>query len=351
MPAGDDFVFTEHVKQLSAGTTRIPDAVRKKLALRLKLMIRKRGLMNASARTFGYSGKYLGDPETLEEVVDDAYCHLFFGCGSRAGKQFAFLRKQVEAGNAIDPLIHQELRNFTHDLHRNAFPNDAGIYKNVLAAAKLIVADPENGVSMVDSPDRKVKLTSVLGMPGDTKKFADASSIERAIREDDEWSKTLGVVQRFSKKAIEGVSTGTLTIMLQGTRPILLQLLKEAISDLAYDPAETAAMTSAVNFIDEDSMNPEFVRTILDEDRYEVRQAKVDEFVQEGRRAIELLGCNSATTKKLLEILHCYAEKCRRAASSDFISQEQVRQDVGLKKQTMSDYMGKLRAALETIRL
>ncbi|QDV11493.1 hypothetical protein CA51_13570 [Rosistilla oblonga] len=350
MSTGDDTVFTEHVKQLGTGTTEIPDVVRKKLAARLKSMIRKRGLANLSATTFGYSGKFLGDAVTLDEVMDDAYCHLFFGTGARAGKQFAFLQKQVETGNAIDPLIQKELFRFVHDLHRNAFPNDSAIYKNVLAAAKMLVDDPENDVSLRDGNDRKPNLASVLKMSGDAQNFAETALIERAIRGNDGWHKTLGLVRRFSKKATCGVSEGTLAMMHQGTRPLLLQLLKESISDLAYDPIETAAMTSAADFTGEDTKGPEFVRTILDEDRYEVRQSKVDEFVHEGRRAIKSLGCNNTTTETLLEILHCYAEKCRRCACDEYISQEQVRKDIGLKKQTMSDYMGKLRAALETIK-
>lgn len=350
MSAGDDTVFTEHVKQLDAGTTEIPNAVRKKLAVRLKRMIQRRGLAKAAAATFGYSGKFLGDDEVFEELLHEAYSHVFYGVGNNAGKQLEYLKKQVETGNDIDPLIQRELANYVHDRHRKAFPSDAGVYKNVLAAAKSLVNDPEHAVSALGSAERKLKLSSLIGMAGDAKSSVDVASIERAIRNADGWHATLGCVRRFSKTATCGVATGTLAMMQQGTRPLLLQFLKEVISDLAYDPAETADMTSTANFPDEDGKNPQFVRTILDEDRYEVRQAKVDEFVHEGRRAIESLSCNTITIEKLLEILHCYAEKCRRASPDEFISQEQVRQDVGLKKQTMSDYMAKLRAALEKIR-
>lgn len=350
MSTSDEIVFTEHVKHLGAGTTEMPNAVRKKLAARLKRMIQRRGLAKAAAATFGYSGRFLGDDEVFDELLNDAYCHLFYGVGNHAGKQLAYLQKQVETGNAIDPLIQRELANYVHDLHRKAFPSNAGVYKNVLAAAKSLVNALEYAIVVLDSTERKLTLASLIGMAGDAKSSVDIAAIELAIRNGDGWHDTLGCVRRFSKKATCGVATGTLAMMQQGTRPLLLQFLKEVVSGLAYDPAETADMRSTADFPDEDGRNPEFVRTIFDEDRYEARQAKVDEFVHEGRRAIESLSCNTTTIEKLLEILHCYAEKCRRASPDEFISQEQVRQDVGLKRQTMSDYMAKLRAALEKIR-
>lgn len=349
MSTSDEVVFTEHVKHLGAGTREMPDAVRKKLAARLKRMIQRRGLAKAAAATFGYSGKFLGDDEVFDELLNDAYCHPFYGVGYNAGRQLVFLQKQVEAGNVVDPLIQRELANYVHDLHRQAFPSDAGVYKNVLAAAKSLINAIEYEVMVIGPTERKLTLASLIGMAGDAKSSVDIAAIERAIRNADGWHDTLGCVRRLSKKATCGVATGTLAMMQQGTRPLLLQFLKEVVSDLAYDPAETADMTSTANFPDEDERNPEFVRTILDEDRYEVRQAKVDEFVHEGLRAIESLSCNTITIEKLLEILHCYAEKCRRASPDEFISQEQVRQDVGLKRQTMSDYMAKLRVALEKI--
>jgi len=108
---------------------------------------------------------------------------------------------------------------------------------------------------------------------------------------------------------------------------------------------------SEATFPDEDQNNPEFVRTILDEHRYEIRQEKVTEFVLEGRRAIDALHASPSKTEKLKEILECYAEFCRHADPEKTITQEQVRKNVGLKKQTMSDCVKQLKLAVETISL
>ena len=59
---------------------------------------------------------------------------------------------------------------------------------------------------------------------------------------------------------------------------------------------------------------------------------------------------NPGITEKLKEILECYAEFCRHADPEKTITQEQVRENVGLKKQTMSDCMKQLRLALETMK-
>lgn len=90
----------------------------------------------------------------------------------------------------------------------------------------------------------------------------------------------------------------------------MLHSLKEAVAELAYEPARNEPMSAAPQFSD-DTDDPEFVQTILDEDSYEARQAKVDEFVHEGRIAIRSFGCDAHTTSKLLEILQCYPNQRR----------------------------------------
>ena len=87
MEANDDSVFTQHVRDLDRYITEIPTAVRRKLAIRLRKQLRRRGLLRCPAATFGYSGELLGDAETFDELVMDAYLQLFFGLGNNAGKQ------------------------------------------------------------------------------------------------------------------------------------------------------------------------------------------------------------------------------------------------------------------------
>ena len=350
MEANDTNVFTEHVKTLSRDTTEIPSAVRQKLTSSLKQLLRKRGLLKCSAGTFGYSGRLLGDAEPFDELLNDAYNHLFYGVGNAAGEQLDFLKRQVHAENEeIDRLIQRNLSNFVHDLHRNAFPSGAGIHKNVVAAAKELAEDPENEIGFVGGDLRDVDSHSVLGIAESGSSPVEIATIERAIRELVAWADVLKIIQRFSKAATIGTANGTLALIQAGKHPILLLNLERAIAKLAYEPAENALMTSDVVFSDEDAKIPEFVRTICDEDRYQERQAKVDDLVHEGRLAIANLACDQSTKETLIEILHCFAEKSRHCDSKKNISQAEVAREIGLPKQTMSDYMKKLRAALELI--
>ncbi len=348
MTADDGNVFTDHVKQLASGTTEIPDAVRKKLINRLSVVIRKRGLGNCSPAALGYAGTKLSDLEVIEELFNDAYCHLFFGIGKKPGSQLNYLKQQVETGNPIDPLIQHGLNNYVHDLHRKAYPEDKGIYKNLIAAAKALVEDPQTAVVCIS--DTEVSLDTLLGISGDSPQSVEAFEIEHAIRQADIWHEALGIVTRYSKTATSRTAAGILNTIESGVHPLLLRLMKQVISNLAWEPVEAAVFDTEATFPDEDQNNPEFVRTILDEHRYEIRQEKVTEFVLEGRRAIDALHASPSKTEKLKEILECYAEFCRHADPEKTITQEQVRENVGLKKQTMSDCMKQLRLALETMK-
>lgn len=350
MEENQDSVFTEHIRDLDQNTTEIPIAVKQKLAARLRRLLRRRGLLGCSASTFGYSGKRLGDDDVFEELLMDAYLHLFYGLGSDAGKQHAFLLGRVQAGNQIDPLIHYKLREFVHDLHQTAFPANSGIHKNVKAAAKQLDEDADNNVTLIGVRTDGVNSDSVLRTPTSGVSLIEQAIIATSIRKSEIWHDVLKIVQRFSRTATDGTARGTLELIQDGQHPFTLRTLEQALSDLSYEPAENAPMSSEAVFADNDANCPEFVRTILDEHRYEVRQAKIDEFVHEGRLAIRALAYNDQTTEMLLEILHCYAEKSRHCDPEKSISQAQVARDIGLPKQTMSDYMQKLRAALEAIR-
>lgn len=350
MVMSDDEVFTEHVRTLDRGTTEIPTAVKGKLSDRLRRKLRKRGLLYCAASTFGYAGKRLGDADVFDELLMDAYLHLFFGLGANAGKQLEYLRRQVAAGNQIDRLIQHKLSEFVHDLHRAAFPADAGIYKNVIAAAKHLDEEPDNEVSILDHRNGDLSLDSVLGTPSSGGGLVEQSVITGAIRISGIWHAVLKVVHRFSRAATAGTASGTLELVQNGLHPFILQALKQAISESIYEPAENASMSSEATYPDEDTDCPSFVRTILDEHSYEARQAKVDEFVYEGCLAIRNQGFDEHTTEILLEILHCYAEKSRHSDPQKSISQAEVARDIGLPRQTMNDYMKKLRAALEAIK-
>ncbi|MEX1027512.1 MAG: hypothetical protein WD049_05830 [Candidatus Paceibacterota bacterium] len=347
MDANDENVFTDHVRNLDPNAVAIPQAVRTKLAKRLRSQLRRRGLLQIPAGTFGYAGR-LGDPETFEELLTDAYLHLFFGLGSNAGKQLEYLRGQVAAGNQIDALVQRKLKDFVHDLHHRAYPADAGIYKNVKAAATQLIDDSDNDVELKEGNAKRVDLDSVLGLPSSGPKLVEMSVIGACIRKLDIWDKVLTIVQRFSRAATEGTAAGMLGLVHDGQHPFKLETLKEAVAELAYEPVRNEPMSAAPQFSD-DADDPEFVRTILDEDGYEARQAKVDEFVHEGRIAIRRFGCDARTTSRLLEILQCYAERCRHCDSQKNISQAEVARAVDLPKQTMNDCMKKLRAALEKI--
>ena len=350
MESHDERVFTEHVQELDRNTTEIPAAVRRKLATRLRRQLRRRGLLHCSASTFGYSGKLLGDTEVFEDLLMDAYLHLFYGLGGNAGKQLEYLRRQVKAGNQIDALIQRKLIDFVHDLHKNAFPAGAGIHKNVMAAANRLDEDSENDVKILGDRTGGVDSDSKLGTSSSGPNLVETIAIASGIRRLEIWHDVLKIVQRFSKTAVDGTARGTLALIQDGQHPFVLLTLEQAISDLVYEPAENAPISSEVNFPEEDTNFPEFVRTILDEHSYEARQAKVSEFVHEGRLAIRGLVCDDHTTKMLLEILLSFAEKCRHCDPLKSISQAEVARDMGLPKQTMNDYMKKLRAALETIK-
>ena len=161
---------------------------------------------------------------------------------------------------------------------------------------------------------------------------------------------TLKVVQRYSGTATKSTVGGILALVELGCHPFLLEALKQAISGLAYQIQGRTSANSEVVFSELDTENLEFDRTILADDRYQSRQAKVDEIVHEGRAAIEQLDCNDSTKQTLIEILECYAEKCRHCDPERSISQTQVARDLGLPKQTMNDYMKKLREVLESVR-
>lgn len=178
MEANDGSVFTEHVPEIDRNTTEIPAAVRRKLAARLRKQLCRRGLFRCSASTFGYSGKTLGDAEVFDELLNDAYIHLFWGTGSNAGKQLEYLRRQVKAGNQIDRLIQFKLSEFIHDLHRNAFPTGAGIHKNVKAAAKQLDEDPENEVTIVGDRTGGVNSDSVLGTPSSGPSLVEGTEVD-----------------------------------------------------------------------------------------------------------------------------------------------------------------------------
>jgi len=350
MSASDENIFTEHVKTLDRQTTDMPHDVRTKLASRLKKQLRSRGLLKCSAEVFGLSGQYVGEDEAFNELLFESYLHLFYGVGKQAGKQLNFLKMQVNAGNSIDALIQRNLSNFVHDRHQKAFPKSAGIHKNVKAAAQQVVNDQENDVRFVGSGGPNGESKAILGTASSGDNPVEIVSIVRAIRELFVWQATLKIVQRFSDTAVAGTAAGILALFSEGYHPFRLSSLESAIAELAYEPIENARMSSEVEFPDDNGETPEFVRTILDEDSYLIRQAKVDEFVHEGQLAIFGMSFDEITTDRLLEILACYAEKCRHCDPEKNISQTQVAADVGLPKQTMNDYMKKLRAALETIR-
>ena len=203
MSVSDDTVYTEHLRTFDPSSAVIPERVLGKLRSTLRRMLSKRGLLRASAGTFGYSGDKLGDREAFEDFVRDAYLHAFYGVGNRAGFQHGFLKKQVDAGNDIDRLISETLRKFVHDMHRKAFPREAGIYKNVVAAAKLLLREPNPKATRIDSGNEKLGMRSIIGLIGDREPSVDSRALSAAIPTCKPVQDVLAFVTRFSK-SIEG---------------------------------------------------------------------------------------------------------------------------------------------------
>ncbi|MEQ1827867.1 MAG: hypothetical protein ABL921_18040 [Pirellula sp.] len=359
-------LFTNHVLQLGAGDDQVPDEVLGKLASRLRLELRRRRLLRCNPSVFGLSGTSLREMAPFQDLLNDCYVDIFFGVGKNAGRKLAALLIQAQAGNSIDALIQHSLHHYVHDLHTRAFPKSAGVYKNVLGAATALIRRSGNEVCVLSSTEQTIRVSSVLGSPGSTSKVIERSRLVRSISESTVWPDALRVVCKPSRSAVEKTALGVLELIRDGVQPFVVEQLKDAVESMAYELAATPAEWLGSMDSDSEQEFPKLIRTFLDEHSYESRQAKLDEFLVEAKAAIlrecPCSGTSSGTSsgtgsgpkkgqvqETLCRILDSFAEKCRHASPEHVISQSQVAGDLGIAKQTMSDYMKLLRRILARI--
>lgn len=349
MSTDDVDVFTEFVQTMDQSLTAIPTKVRNKLTRNLKRSLNTRGLLRCPAYLFNLPGETLGETEPFEALLMDAFVHLFYGIGKDgAGKQFRYLKDRVARGECIDRLIQMRLKCFVHDLHRNAYPLSAGIHKNVIKAAQQLDADSSVKAKLLDNGSSAIPNSeSLFGLSETRNSSVGQIELEEAIKISNTWHQVLGIVGKSSKSAVAGVCKGILELIELGKEPFLLGHLESAIDAHDFQPAANISTGETVEVYSRgDTELKELVRTIDDDDRYERRQEKVDEFRACARKVILGLDCSEKVKSTMLKVLECIVAQAR-GYEVHHIGTTDIAAVLGMPKQTCNDYVQRIKSALE----
>lgn len=337
----EDRVFTAYVEQLDRSTAEFPFEVRSKFRKLLRSQLMRHGLWQSSPSLLKYDGASWKEMEVLDDLVDDCFGAVILGVGDKTGEQLAYLKQQIQLGNSIDALVTQKIRFYVHDLHLAAFPDSAGVYKNLRKALKLVVSAPNPKLSLLAEEEG---LYGEIGRPTSTP--VTLSVLDQHVRTCSRWAAALPRVQRFSRIATELTSNAVEVMPEAGKIPFLFGELKTAVSKNAFELLPNVEQRAVAEFNDDDDQFPVFTRMVDGEDRYEKQHEELDEQVQRAIEAIDRAKRRPLIREKMKVIVRRLANNVRDGHS---LSQADLAREMGIAPQTLNDYMRFIREAFKPV--
>ncbi len=337
----EDRVFTEYVEQLDQSTVDFPFEVRSKFRKLLRTQLRRHGLWQNSPSLLNYDGTSWRDMNVLDDLVNDCFCAVILGVGEKIGEQLAYLKQQIQLGNSIDALVSQKIRFYVHDLHLAAFPESAGVYKNLRKALKHLVSVPNPKLSLLAEEEG---LYGEIGSPAPA--AVALAVLDQHVRACSRWALALPRVRRFSRIATELTTNAVEAMPEAGKIPFLFSELKTAVSDNAFEPLPNVEHKAVAEFSEDEDQLPVFTRMVSGEDRYDKQHEELDEQVQRAVEAIDRAKRRPLVREKMKEIVRRLAHNVHDGKS---LTQADLAREMGIAPQTLNDYMRFIREAFEPV--
>ena len=254
-----------------------------------------------------------------------------------SGHQREYLEVKVRSGKSIEGLVKTKIRWFVQELHQRKYPRDSGIYKNLRKALQDLVFDVNNKLIQL-SEQEKISSSSVFGFAG----MSEASSIliddiGEFVTSSKSWIAALKVIERFSSHATKLSKIAINETADARKLPFRLGDLKVVAADKVEEIVGPESRNNSA-FEDHENEIHAFSRIENEESRY-FNVEYSNKLIEEVHLAIENLPKGARIKEQIRKVFDTFVTKRRMAGEGEKVKQAEIRQELGIARSTLSDYM------------